>query len=286
MFILADIEILPPDSVVESISYWQKLIGGLVAFLPTILIAAVVLIVGLLLSKLIVKIMMRGLERSKLDKTAHGFLKSLVQIVLYTLVIVIALSTLGVPMTSIVTVIGAAGLAVGLALQSSLSNLAGGFIILLSKPFKVGDYIETNAVSGTVQHITILSTKLLTPDNKSVYIPNGQISGNKLINFTEEALRRLDMNFAIAYKDDYEVAKNIISDIVAKHPLALSTPEAFVRMSEHDQNAIIITARIWVASENYWALHFDMLERVKSGFDAAGISIPFQQLDVMIENKH
>lgn len=286
MFILAAIEILPPDSVVESISYWQKLIGGLVAFLPTILIAAVVLIVGLLLSKLIVKIMMRGLERSKLDKTAHGFLKSLVQIVLYTLVIVIALSTLGVPMTSIVTVIGAAGLAVGLALQSSLSNLAGGFIILLSKPFKVGDYIETNAVSGTVQHITILSTKLLTPDNKSVYIPNGQISGNKLINFTEEALRRLDMNFAIAYKDDYEVAKNIISDIVAKHPLALSTPEAFVRMSEHDQNAIIITARIWVASENYWALHFDMLERVKSGFDAAGISIPFQQLDVMIENKH
>lgn len=282
MFALADIAL--PDTVDKSLSYWQKLMSGIIGFLPTLLIAAVVLIVGLLLSKLIMRIMARGLQKSKLDKTAHGFLKSLVHIVLYTLVGVIALSTLGVPMTSIIAVIGAAGLAVGLALQNSLSNLAGGFIILISKPFKVGDYVETNGVSGTVQNITILSTKLLTPDNKAVYIPNGQISGTKLINYTEETLRRLDMDFTIAYKDDYEAARAIVMGIIEKNPLALKEPEPFARMSDHDQSAIVITARIWVLSENYWTLHYDMLEQVKNGFDEAGISIPFQQLEVHTVN--
>ncbi|MFA5657946.1 MAG: mechanosensitive ion channel domain-containing protein [Oscillospiraceae bacterium] len=261
----------------------EKMLEALKDFLPSLAAAVAVLVGGLLMSKICIKIMSKGLSKSKMDPTAHSFLKSLVRVVLYSIVIVISLSLLGIPTTSIIAVIGAAGLAIGLALQNSMSNVAGGFIILFSKPFKVGDYIETNSVQGTVQAISILYTRLLTFDNKAVYIPNGQISSSTLVNYTEEELRRLDLVFSISYSDDFEKAKNVILGILSKNQYTLSVPEPLVRVSAHEASSISIAVKVWVKSVNYWALNWDLHESVKTSFDKEGITIPFNQLDVNIK---
>ncbi|NMB29990.1 MAG: mechanosensitive ion channel, partial [Clostridiales bacterium] len=197
--------------------------------------ALIIMLIGIISSKLIIRIMSRGLEKSRIDATAHGFFKSLTNTVLYIFVLVIALSVLGVPMTSIIAVIGAAGLAIGLALQNSLSNIAGGFIILFSKPFKVGDFIETNDISGSVDSINILYTRLLTPDKKSVYVPNGNITSATIVNYTDEPVRRLDMVFKVSYDCDYRRAISIIERIIDDHPLALDEPEPFIRMVDMNE---------------------------------------------------
>lgn len=261
-------------------TYWQKFL----LFLPSIVSAAIILIIGLIVIRIVMKILHKGLQKSKIDKTAHGIIKSLTKIALYIMLGVIVLSSIGVPTASLVALIGASGLAVGLAVQNSLSNLAGGFTILFAKPFSVGDYIETNGVSGTVEEISILSTKLLTVDNKVIYIPNGQVSGNKIINYTQEELRRVDINFSIAYENDFNKAVSLISSVIDKHPLALKEPAPFIRMSEHAASAVVITTRVWAKSEDYWTLNYDLMEQVKQKFDENGISIPFNQLDVHIEN--
>ena len=187
-------------------------------------------------------------------------------------------------MTSIIAIIGAAGLAVGLALQSSLSNLAGGFIILFSKPFQVGDYVEYGGVSGTVSAISILYTRLLTIDNKAIYIPNGQISNSTLVNYTEEPKRRLDLVFSISYDDDFKKAKKILAEIISSKPTALNEPDPpAIRVTEHAASSINIIVKIWVKSEDYWNLYYDLHEEVKTRFDEEGISIPYNQLDVIFK---
>lgn len=240
--------------------------------------------IGIIISKIFIKALGTGLEKSRLDKTAHGFIKSLLTIILYLFTIVIALSVLGVPMTSIVAVIGAASLAVGLALQSSLSNLAGGFIILFAKPFKVGDFIETNGTSGVVNNITILSTEILTPDNKVTYIPNGTVSGGTIINYTQAGLRRLDLEFSVAYGANYGKAKQLIVDIIESNPMASKENPYTVTIGRHDASAVIIFARTWVSADKYWDLNFEMMEKVLESFQKNDIEIPFNQLDVHIKD--
>ena len=267
-----------------SLTNWEKLIDKFVNFLPTLITAIIIFIVGIILTKLIVKILGKGLQRSKLDITAHGFIKSLVRIALYTIVVVIALSsTKIVDMSSLVAIIGAAGLAVGLALQSSLSNLAGGFIILFFFFFTVGDFIESNFVSGAVNSITILYTRLLTADNKVIYIPNGQVSGSKIVNFTQEKQRRLDMSFGISYSNDYHKAIEIIKEVISNNSNALAEPEPLIRVGEHGANSINIVVRVWVLSENYWNLNYDLLEQIKTAFDENGIEIPYNKLDIHVD---
>lgn len=261
----------------------EKFLDDIYDYLPTLGIAVAIFLIGIILAKIIVKIMGKALNKSKIDITAHSFLKSLVKVTLYTIVIVIALTKLGVPTTSLVTIIGAAGLAVGLALQSSMSNLAGGFIILFSKPFTVGDYVQIGSSEGNVEAITILYTRLLTIDNKAVYIPNGQVSNSSITNYTQEKTRRLDLVFSISYEDDYTKAKKILADIVDRNALALKDPEPLIRVTEQASSSINIAVKIWVKSENYWPLNFDMLETVKTRFDEEGISIPYSQLDVQIK---
>lgn len=268
----------------QTLGFFQGIIDELKKQAPNILFAIVILIAGILISKLVVKLMAKGLEKSKIDLTFHDFAKSLVKILLYTLVFIIALSILGVPTTSIITVIGTAGLAIGLALQNSLSNLAGGFIILFFKPFKVGDYVETNGASGTVTQINILYTCLVTPDNTAIYIPNGQVSNNKAVNATMNPLRRLDMTFPISYSDDFKVAIKAIEGVISEHPLALQDPEPFVRVCEYGCSSINIVARVWVNTADYWTLHFDMLEQVKLAFDKNNISIPSNPLNLTIRS--
>ena len=262
---------------------WEKFVNFILSMLPHIIGAIIILIVGLLVTKLVIKIMSGALKKSKLDITAHSFIKSLVKSALYAVIIVSVLTVLGVPTTSLVAIIGAAGLAVGLALQSSISNLAGGFIVLFSKPFKIGDYIEFSGVEGVVEDISILNTKLLTLDNKAVFIPNGQISSSTLINYNNQETRRLDLVFSISYKNDYKKAKEILNEVVNGNPLTLHEPEPIIRVTAHGASAIEIAVKVWVKAENYWDLHFDLNEDVKTAFDENGISIPYNQLDVFIK---
>lgn len=254
------------------------------SFLPHLIAAAVILILGVILTKVVTKILSRGLKRSKIDPTAHSFLQSVLKTVLYILVVIITLSALQVPMSSIIATIGAAGVAIALALQNSLSNVAGGFLIMFTHPFKCGDFIEINGVSGNVNAITILYTRLLTLDNKAVLIPNGTVSGATIINYTQEDYRRLDINFSIDYESDYHKAEKIIFDVINSNKLALNTPEMpFVTISAHADSAIKILARVWVKSSDYWNLNYQLLEQVKDKFDENGISIPYNKLDVHIE---
>lgn len=260
----------------------EKYVDTFIDFLPTLIKATIILVAGYFITKIFIKLLVKGISKTKVDKTLISFSKSLVKVALYTIIIVMVLTTFGIDTTSIIAVLGAAGLAVALALQSSMSNIAGGFIILFSNPFKVGDYIETGSVSGTVDEISILYTRLLTIDNKAIYIPNGQISSSTLINYTEEKTRRLDMIFSISYNDDFVKAKKIISNAISDNSLAIKEPEPVIRINEHGSNSINLIAKIWVNSEDYWNLKYDLLETIKLKFDQANISIPFNQLDITI----
>ncbi|WP_124099330.1 mechanosensitive ion channel domain-containing protein [Ruminococcus sp. Marseille-P6503] len=259
----------------------EHLLNKLKNFAPDFLSAVIILAVGILITKIVISLMTKTLKKSRIDPTAHAFLISLVKPLLYILVAIITLSKLNVPMTSIIATLSAAGLAIGLALQNSLSNVAGGFIIMFNHPFKCGDFVEINGESGTVSTITILYTRLLTTDNKAVLIPNGTVASATIINYTQEACRRLDMYFSIDYSADYRKASGIIQELLKNEPMALSEPEPpQVVMCEHSASAIKILARIWVRSEDYWALNYKLLMLVKDRFDEEGISIPYDQLDV------
>jgi small conductance mechanosensitive channel len=250
--------------------------------IPSLLFALFIFAAGILISKGILKLFTRFMEKTNTDHTAISFLRSLIKILLYTIVFIITLSILNIPMTSIIAVISAAGLAVGLALQNSLSNLAGGFIILFSKPFKSGDFVETNDVSGTVESISILYTKILTSDNKTIYIPNGKVSESQIINYSEQPIRRVDLEFGISYSDDVEKAKSLIMDLAAAHSLVLKDPEPFARLGVQAEDSLQIIVRLWTETENYWQVKFDFTEMVNNAFAENHITIPFRQLDVHI----
>lgn len=258
---------------------------ALIAYLPTVVTAIVIYIVGKIISKILLRIIDKAMGRSRIDATAQGFLRSLIGIIFSAFVIVIALSTLGIPMTSIVTTIGAAGVAVALALQNSLSNVAGGFLILMNKPFVKGDFINTNGNEGTVEEISILSTKLLTLDNKVIYIPNSMISGSTLINYSREEKRRVDLVFSIAYEADFREAIKLISEIIAEHKLILSDIAPFVRVSALSASSVDITVRVWAKNGDYWTVYFDLIEQVKTAFDKNNIEIPYSKLDVNLREK-
>lgn len=251
---------------------------------PKFLSVLIIVVVGIVIIKLLVKIIKTTFTKSKVDPTCHKFITSLIKILLYLLLFIIALTKLEVPMTSIIAVLSVAGLAVSLAVQSSLSNLASGFILLFSKPFKVGDFIEVGGVSGTVRYINILQTKLLTFDNKAIYIPNGQVFEDKIVNYSNQDTRRLDLTVSISYKDDFEKAKSIIASIVEKHELALAEPAPLIRVCELSSHSVNIALKVWVNKEDYWSLNFDLLEMIKKAFDDNGITIPFNQLDVTVNS--
>lgn len=258
---------------------------AVLAYLPTVLIAVVIFIVGKIIAKVILKIADKAMGRTHIDATAQGFLNSLLNIILSAFVIVIALSTLGIPMTSIITAIGAAGVAIGLALQNSLSNVAGGFIILFTKPFCKGDYVSTNGVEGTVEDIKILSTKIVTVDNKVVYIPNGMVSAGTLTNFSREEKRRVDLVFSVSYEQDFKEAAKIACDIMNAHELVIKDEEPFARVAALSASSVDISVRAWTKTENYWTVYFDLIEQIKAAYDKSGIEIPYSKIDVKIRDE-
>ncbi len=263
-------------------SVFAKLWEHFSKILPSLGSAVLVFIIGILLSKFFLKFLKKTFAKSKLDKTAAGFLHSLTRVVLYILVAVIVLSVLHVPMTSIITVIGTVGLTVGLALQDSLSNVAGGFLILFSKPLKVGDFVEYAGITGTVETIGILQTKLKKADGTAVYIPNNQISSAVIQNYSDDPKRRLDINFGISYDSDTEFAKKLISDILDKHSLVSHEQAYIVRIGELADNAVVIHVRVWTTHTGYWDLYYDLHEQVKKAFDENQIAIPYPQRDIHI----
>ncbi len=274
-----------PEAAISSIgeffaNLWQSFLNAI----PSIILAIVVLIVGLILSKLAVKLMSKGLSKTKLEVTVVKFTTQIAKIVLYVLVITIVLSILGIPSTSIITVIGTAGVAIGLALQNSLSNVAGGFLLMITKPFKIGDYIVTNGVEGTVSQISILHTRLDSVTNQAIFVPNGLAVNATVINNSGNDTRRVDLSISISYKSDFEKAQKVITDVIKAHKLVDKALPIDVRINTLGDNAVILTVRSWCKTGDYWTVYFDLTEQIKAALVANDIEIPFRQLDVHIDN--
>lgn len=247
-----------------------------------ILLAIVTLLVGLWLIKKLSRVLRRTFEKRSFDKSLQTFLVSFVGITLKILLVISVISMVGVQMTSFIALLGAAGLAFGMALSGTLQNFAGGVMILVLKPFKVGDYIEAQGFAGSVKEIQIFHTILNTPDKKLIVIPNGGLSTGSLINYSAEPIRRVDWTFGIGYSDDIDKAKAIISQVITSDERALKDPEPFFGVISLGDSSVNIVARVWVEAANYWPLFFAMNEAVKKEFDKQGVSIPFPQRDVHI----
>lgn len=247
-----------------------------------LLLAIVVLIVGFWLIKRVVSVLDRVLDNRGVEVTLSRFLESLTGILLKALLLISVASMVGIETTSFIAVLGAAGLAIGLALQGSLSNFAGGVLLLLFKPYKVGDVIETQGHRGTVNSIQIFTTVLKTPDNKTIIIPNGPVANNSIVNYSTEPTRRCDMVFGISYGDDIDKTKAVLKRLIDAESRVLKDPEPALMLSELADSSVNFTLRLWVNAADYWGVYFDMHEAVKKTFDAEGISIPFPQRDVHI----
>ena len=242
--------------------------------------AIVVLVVGLWIVKAISNHFKRLMEKRKMDDSLKGFVSSMIGILLKTLVIISALGMMGIEMTSFIAILGAAGLAVGMALSGTLQNFAGGVMILIFKPFKVGDFIEAQGYMGVVKEIQVFVTVITTVDNKTIIIPNGGLATGSLTNFSVQPTRRVDWTVGIAYGDDYDQAKAIVLDILKADKRILSDPEPFVALGELADSSVNLTVRAWVNAADYWDVYFDFNEKIYKTFAKKGINIPFPQLDV------
>lgn len=258
-----------------TIKYGMKILG-----------AVVVLIAGLLVIKVVNKSVARVIINRKIDASLQPFLKSLISALLKVLLIITVMSMVGIEMTSFVAILGAAGLAIGLALSGTLQNFAGGVMILMLKPFKVGDFIEAQGFTGEVREIQIFHTIINTVDNKRIIIPNNGLASNSIINYSAEEKRRVDFSFGIAYGEDVEKAKKIITDILMADERVHKDPLPFVRIGELADSSVNLTTRAWVNTTDYWAVSFDTREKVYEAFLTSGINIPFPQMDVHLYKKN
>lgn len=223
-------------------------------------------------------------ENKKIDKTIYKTLSYVVKVGLKVIVVVCLVGYMGIDTSGITALLASLGVGVGLAVNGTLSNFAGGLLILITRPFKDDDYIEACGYSGTVEDIRICHTRLRTPDNKVVYLPNGKLSSAEVVNYSEKDMRRVDLTFSISYSDDFEKAKGIIKEVCDAHELILKDPSAQIRVSAQAANSVNIVTKVWCKTGDYWTVNYDLLESVKTAFDENGISIPFNQLDVHVKN--
>ena len=260
--------------------YLNKLTELAVAYAPKLLLAILTLVIGLWVIKRVTRVFTKSLENRKIDDSLKPFLRSMVSIILKTLLVISILGMVGIEMTSFIAILGAAGLALGLALSGTLQNFAGGVMILIFKPFKVGDYIEAQGYSGSVKEIQIFNTILNTPDNRIIIIPNGGLSTGSVVNYSTMDTRRVDFTFGIGYDDDIDKAKQTIQSLIDADERILKDPEPFIAVSALADSSVNFAVRTWVKSGDYWPLFFDMNEKVKKEFDKQNIGIPFPQTDV------
>jgi len=242
--------------------------------------ALIVFIIGRWVAKLIVKGMKRVLEKSKVEATLSNFLGNIVYAALLIAVIIAALNQLGVDTTSVLAVFATAGLAIGLALKDSLGNFAAGVMLILFKPFKIGDFVEAGGSAGVIESITVFNTVMRTGDNREVIIPNGQIYAGTIINVSARETRRVDLVFGIGYDDNIQEAKKIIEQVLAADERILKDPTPLIAVGELADSSVNLNVRPWVKSGDYWGVYSSLLENVKEAFDAKGISIPYPQMDV------
>ena len=245
-----------------------------------VLAALAIFIVGRWIAKAMRKLIERIMNKSNVDPTLISFTGNLAYIGLLAFIIIAALGQLGIQTTSFIAVIGAAGLAIGLALQGSLSNFAAGFLLIIFRPFKVGDFIEGAGVAGVVEVIQIFTTQLKTVDNKTVIVPNSKLAEDNIVNWTAKGTRRVDMVFGIGYEDDIDKARSIMAEIVAADDRVLKSLETQIAVSELADSSVNFVVRPWVKANDYWGVYFDLTEKIKKAFDANGVSIPFPQRDV------
>lgn len=242
--------------------------------------ALATLVIGIWIAKLLAKSLGKVLNKREVDPTLVKFLVSLAKIGLITFVMISAAAQIGIQTASFVAIIGAAGLAIGFALQGSLSNLAAGVMLIIFKPVKVGDYIEGGGAAGSVEAVGIFITTLLTPDNKVVYIPNSTLTGGNITNYSAKDTRRVDMVFGIGYSDDIDKAKKVIDEVLSADDRVLKDPAPQIVVSELADSSVNFNVRPWVKTADYWGLYFDTTETIKKKFDEQNISIPFPQRDV------
>jgi len=245
-----------------------------------IVLAALIYIIGRIVSKIVVSVVRRVLNKAKMDDILVDFVCSILSTALLLFIIIAALDQLGVDTTSLIALLGAAGLAVGLALQGSLQNFASGVMLIVFRPFKMGDFVDAGGVSGTVEKISIFSTMMRTGDNREIIVPNGSIYGGTITNFSARDTRRIDMVFGIGYDDDLKKAQDILRELVNSDDRILKDPETLIAVSELADSSVNFVVRPWVKSSDYWAVKFDLNENVKLAFDEQGISIPYPQMDI------
>ena len=268
---------------------FAELLNQIVTWLTTeglkLVLGLIVLLIVFKIINCISRRVKKRMEKKNRDKTITQVLFKLIRYGGKGLVFLAFLGFIGIDTAGIGTVIASLGVGVGLALQGSLSNLAGGLVILIMRPFKIGDYIAAQGESGTVEEISIFYTYLITPDNKVVMIPNGTLANGSIVNYSTKDLRRVDFEFSISYDEDFEKAKKVIHEVIENTQGVLLDPQPFVRVISHGESTINIVTRVWTENANYWNVYFDMMESIKKSFDSSNIEIPYNQLDVHIENK-
>ena len=265
----------------ENITQWfSGNQGMLIEFGIKIVVAFAIFIIGKLIARLVSRGVGKVMTHKSVDKAVIAFVESLVFGIGVALVFIIAISHLGFNTSSLVAIIGAAGLAVGLALQGSLSNFASGVLLITFRPFKAGDFVEVGGVAGIVEEILIFSTKLKTPDNKTVIIPNGAITSGTITNYSTKPTRRIDLVIGVSYDANLAQTKTVLADIVAKESRILKEPAVTIGVSELADSSVNLVVRPWVNSADYWPVYFDLLENIKVALDDAGIEIPYPQMTV------
>lgn len=268
------------DEQIKQAGQWLMSKAGMV------LLALLALFVGLKLVKWLMKVIRRSFDKSKLDPTVASFLGSIINILLYALVFITVISIMGIQVTSFVTLLGTAGVAVGLAVQGSLSNFAGGVLILILKPFVIGDYIkeDTHNNEGTVISIDIFYTRIRTFDGKVVVIPNGTLSNTSLTNLTKQEKRRIDLTVPVEYEADLRKVKKVLRNVIEQEPMVLKDEPIDIALDEFGDSALSVLVHVWVPTEAYWETKWNMMEHIKLAFDKEKICIPFNQLDVHLEH--
>ncbi len=267
---------------------WKDFLNSIATWAATAGVRVIIALIVIAVTFKIINKIGRRIEKSgdsgKFDKTLTNVFSYIFKIALKCLVVISLIGYVGIDTSGLTALIASLGLCVGLAVNGALSNLAGGILIIITRPFKIDDYIEAQGYSGTVEDIHLTNTRLCTPDNKVVYVPNGALSAGTIVNYSEKDIRRVDWTFNVTYTTDVEKAKTLVSRVIEAHELSLKDPAPFVRVSENGESKVTITARVWVKSSDYWTVYFDILENVKSVFEAADIEVPYNRLNVRIEN--
>jgi small conductance mechanosensitive channel len=279
---VVDVTKVIPASVDDVGRLWAQIQEIVTVWGLKVIAAVAIFIVGRWIAMFMRRVIRRLMERANVESIITGFVSSIAYIALLAFVVIAALGQLGIQTTSFIAVLGAAGLAIGLALQGSLANFAAGFLMIIFRPFKVGDFIEGAGVAGIVEEIQIFTTTLKTPDNKIIIIPNAKLSGDNIVNYSTQETRRVDMSVGVAYDSDLSHVKKVLNDIISQDERVLADPPPQVVVAELADSSVNLVVRVWTKSGDYWAVKCDMTETIKNRFDAEGINIPFPQREIRI----